>query len=220
MKTKRLLSTVLAVVMLLSVVSVACIAAVGPYTFAVTQGLDTTEYYDYERFDPSGIAVTVTDATGANVETVYYSSNPERFSFNVKPGAVLSVDVTAIEVTLDGQLAGTTPITVNHKYEENTSLGSQKHATRCAGCGDVIQDTVGEHVWKYTDDEAWEPNGDSTFTRDETESNFCTICNHEVKRDINSSAGYDIEFGEYQFLRDIMSYIEVLLDLIFGAIKR
>ena len=73
---------------------------------------------------------------------------------------------------------------------------------------------------EYYDDEEWERNDDPTFTRDETESNFCTECNYEKKRDINGTAGYDVEFFEYQFLRDLMSYIEVLLDLIYGSIRR
>ena len=74
-----------------------------------------------------------------------------------------------------------------------------------------------EHTY---DDAAWTPNDESTFARDNTESNFCLVCNHEIKREINGSAGYDVEFGEYQFLHDIMTYIDLLLDLIFGAIKR
>ena len=56
MKTKRLLATVLSVVMLLSVFSVISFAA-GPYTFTLTQGPSKVEYYDYERFDPTGISV-------------------------------------------------------------------------------------------------------------------------------------------------------------------
>ena len=217
MKTKRLLATLLAVAMLLSVFSVAAFA-VGPYTFALTQGPSKTEYYDYERFDPSGIVVTVTDSTNAVVETVYYSNSvANRFSFSVKTSKVLTVDVTEVEIYLDGALAGTVAVTVNHKYEENVSLGSTTHGTRCAGCGDVIPDTMEEHTY---DDTAWTPNNNSTFVRDNTESNFCLVCNHEIVREIDGSAGYDIEFGEYQFLHDIMIYIDLLLDLIFGAIKR
>ena len=214
-KTKRLLATVLSVVMLLSVFSVISLAA-GPYTFTLTQGPSKTEYYDYERFEPNGIYVTVTDATGATVETLYYSADG-RFSFSVDLARPLSVDVTEIEVYVDGALVDTIPVTVNHKLEENTSLGSTKHGTKCAGCGYVDPDSMEEHTY---DDTAWTPNEESTFVRDNTESNFCLVCNHEIKREIDGSAGYDIEFGEYQFLHDIMIYIDLLLDLIFGAIKR
>ena len=216
MKTKRLLATVLSVIMLLSVFSVIALA-VGPYTFTLTQGPSKVEYYDYERFDPSGISVTVTDSTGAVVETVSYSSYPERFSFSVNLSKKLTVDVTEVEVKLDGAVVANVPVTVNHKYEENTSLGSTKHGTKCFGCGYVVPDSMEEHTY---DDTAWTPNDDSTFVRDNTESNFCLVCNHEIKREIDGSAGYDIEFAEYQFLRDIMVYIDLLLDAIFGAIKR
>lgn len=214
-KTKRLLATVLSVVMLLSVFSVISLAA-GPYTFTLSQGPYKVEYYDYERFEPDGIYVTVTDATGSTVETVYYSADG-RFSFSVDLSRPLTVETTAVDVYLDGALVASVPVTVNHKLEENTSLGSTKHGTRCAGCGYVVPDSMEEHIY---DDTAWTPNEDSTFVRDNTESNFCLECNHEIKREIDGSAGYDVEFGEYQFLHDIMIYIDLLLDLIFGAIKR
>ncbi len=219
MKTKRLLSTVLAVVMLVSVFSVVAFAGVGPYTFALTNTATKTEYFDYERFDPTGITVEIKDSTDAVVETVSYSdSTSNRFTFKpTAAGQVLSVDVTAIEVILDGQSVASIPLTVNHKYEDNVSLGNTKHGTKCAGCGDVVPDSMAEHTY---DDDAWVPNDDATFLRDETESNFCLICAHEIKRDISSSADYDYEFREYQFLRDLMSYIEILLDLIYGSIRR
>ncbi len=216
MKTKRLLATVLAVVMLLSVFSVISLAA-GPYTFTLTQGPTKTEYYDYEKFDPTGINVTITNESGAYVESVPYSSYPDRFQFSVNLSKKLTVDVTDVEIILDGVVVATVPVTVNHKYEENTSLGSTKHGTKCFGCGYVVPDSMEEHTY---DDTAWTPNDDSTFVRDNTESNFCLECNHEIKREIDGSAGYDIEFAEYQFLRDIMVYIDLLLDAIFGAIKR
>ena len=215
MKTKRLLATVLSVVMLLSVFSVISLAA-GPYTFTLSQGPSKTEYYDYERFDPKGIAVTVTDANGMIVETIYYSED-SRFSFSVDLARPLTADTTAVDVYIDSALVASVPVTVNHKYEENTSLGSTKHGTKCAGCGDVIPNTMDEHSY---DDTAWTPNEESSFLRDNTESNFCLVCNHEIKREIDGSAGYDIEFAEYQFLRDLIVYIDLLLDLIFGAIKR
>ena len=214
MKTKRLLATVLSVVMLLSVFSVISLAT-GPYTFTLTQGPSKVEYYDYERFDPTGISVTVTDSTGSLVETVSYPN--ERFSFSVNLTKKMTVDTVSVDVYLDGALVENVPVTVNHKYEENTSLGSTKHGTKCFGCGYVVPDSMEEHTY---DDTAWTPNDDSTFVRDNTESNFCLVCNHEIRREIDGSAGYDIEFAEYQFLRDIMVYIDLLLDAIFGAIKR
>lgn len=222
MKTKRLLATVLSVVMLLSVFSVVAFAEdetqAPKYTFELTSAPSKTEYYDYERFDPSDLTITVKDSSGAIVETVYYSSSiAYRFTFSPKASSVLTVDVTEISVTLDGQFVANIPVTVNHKFEEHTSLGSTTHGTKCFGCGYVIPETMEEHSY---DDAAWTPNDESTFVRDNTESNFCLVCNHEIKREIDGSAGYDVEFGEYQFLHDIMIYIDLLLDLIFGAIKR
>lgn len=225
MKTKRFLATVLSVLMLLSVFSVIAFAAdettVDKYTFELSSSAYKTEYYDYEKFEPDGIAVTIKDATGSVIETVYYSSDiAYRFTFSPKASNILSVDVKEVSVTLDGQFVANVPVTVNHRLEENTSLGSTKHGTKCFGCGYVVPESMEEHIWKYTEDEEWERNDDPTFTRDETESNFCTKCNHEIKRDIDGSAGYDVEFFEYQFLRDLMSYLEILLDLIYGSIKR
>lgn len=226
MKTKRFLATVLSVLMLLSVFSVIAFAAedettkTPTYAFELTSAPYKKEYYDYEKFEPDGIKVTIKDSNGAIVEQVSYTTNTERFSFSTSPSAILSVDIKEIGVTLDGQFVANVPVTVNHRLEENSSLGSTMHGTKCFGCGYVVPDSMEEHIWKYYDDEEWERNDDSTFTRDETESNFCVDCNHEIKRDIDGTAGYDVEFFEYQFLRDLMSYIEILLDLIYGSIKR
>lgn len=226
MKTKKILSSVLAVLMLLSVFSVVAFAADEPttekplkYTFTLTSGPSKTEYYDYEYFDPNGISIKITDATTqSTVETVDYSdSNAYRFTFSPSASKLLRVENATVSVTLDGQFVAEVPVTVSHRYEPNTCLGKTMHGTKCFGCGDVPKDTMGEHTF---DDNAWQPNGDSTFTRDETESNFCTVCGYEIKRDIDSTAGYDVEFFEYQFLRDLMSYIEKLLDMIYGSILR
>ncbi len=224
MKSKRLLAIVLSAMMLFSMFSVAAFATEDQtdkkYTFKLTSGPSRSEpYYDYEKFDPTGITVTVTDnATGSTVETVSYSdSTAYRFKFSPKASAYLSVDVSAVDVTLDGQFIESIPVTVNHRWEPNTSLDNRVHGTKCFGCGEVQHDTIASHTY---DDTAWVPNNDGTFAKDNTESNFCTVCEHEIVRDIDGSAGYDIEFEEYQFLHDIMSYIEVLLDMIFGSIKR
>ena len=226
MKTKRFLATVLSVLMLLSVFSVIAFAVedetskTPTYKFELTASPYKKEYYDYEKFEPDGIQVTIKNATGTIIEQVSYTSNAERFSFSPSLSNILSVDVKEISVTLDGQFVANVPVTVNHRLEENSALGSTKHGTKCFGCGYVDPDSIEEHIWKYEDDEEWERNEDSTFTRDETESNFCVDCGYEIKRDIDGSAGYDVEFFEYQFLRDLMSYIEILLDLIYGSIKR
>ena len=226
MKTKKILSSVLAVLMLFSVFSVVAFAADETttetqlkYTFTLTSGPSKTEYFDYEKFDPNGITVKITDtSTGATVETVYYSDDiAYRFTFSPNTSTYLRVENQVVTITLDGQFVGETPVKVSHRYEPNTCLGKTMHGTKCFGCGDVPKDTMGEHTF---DDNAWQPNGDSTFTRDETESNFCTVCRYEITRDIDSTAGYDIEFFEYQFLRDLMSYIEKLLDAIYGSILR
>jgi len=229
MKTKRLLATILSVVMLFSMFSVVVFATEEStvpeeteqlkYTFTLTGNPKKTKYYDYETFDPKGIKVkVVNNETGKTVETVTYgSSKARRFSFSPSLEEILSVDTTEISVTLDGQFVATIPIEVVHIYKENTPLGSTKHGSKCEACGHVDEKTVKKHKF---DKDSWTPNEDETFTRDETESRFCVDCGYEEKRDIEGTAGYDVEFEEYQFLRDIMSYIDLLLDLIYGCIKR
>ena len=76
MKTRKILASLLAVLMLFSVFSVAAFAADETttekplkYTFKLTSGPTKTQYYDYEKFDPNGIVVTITDAaTGSTVD--------------------------------------------------------------------------------------------------------------------------------------------------------
>ena len=209
MRTKKILASVLAVLMLCSVCSVLAFAAEETpteqplkYTFTLTSGPTKTLYFDYEKFDPEGIIVTVTEtATGNTVETVYYGEDTAyRFSFSPNPSKLLRVENDTVSVTLDGQLVEKVAVKVYHKYEEKVCLGKTSHGTKCFGCGDVPKDTLSEHEWKYSDDEAWEPNNDGTFTRDDTESNFCIVCGYEIKRDIDSTADYDVHFEEYQFL--------------------
>ena len=202
MKTKRFLATVLSVLMLLSVFSVIAFAAedettkTPTYTFELTASPYKKEYYDYEKFEPDGIQVTIKNSSGTIVEQVSYTTNAERFSFSISPSAILSVDIKEIGVTLDGQFVANVPVTVNHRLEENSTLGSTKHGTKCFGCGYVDPDSIEEHIWKYEDDEEWERNEDPTFTRDETESNFCVDLGYQIKREIERSACYDLKIFE------------------------
>lgn len=226
MRTKKILAGVLAVLMLCSVCSVLAFAAEEEttaqplkYTFTLTSGPTKTTYYDYEKFDPSGITVTITEtATNSTVETVYYGEDTAyRFKFSPNTSGLLRVENKTVAVTLDGQLVAETPITVDHKHEKDVPLGKTMHGTKCFGCGDVPQESMGEHEY---DDEKWVRNDDATFTRDETESNFCIVCGYEITRDVEETADYDVHFEEYQFLRDLMGYIEMLLDMIYGSIQR
>lgn len=226
MKAKKILSSVLAVLMLFSVFSISVFAtdettteAPLKYTFTLSSQPYKVQYYDYEKFDPSGIVVTITDtASGSAVETVSYSEDiAYRFTFSPSASTLLRVENTAVSVTLDGQFVADIPVKVDHRYEPDTCLGKTKHGTKCFGCGDVPKDTIADHTF---DDEKWVPNEDGTFTRDDTESNFCTVCGYEITRDIDGTADYDVEFEEYQFLHNIMVYIEMLLDMIYGSILR
>lgn len=230
MKTKRLLATILTVVMLFSMFSVVAFAADEEttvpeeteqlkYTFTLTGKPKKTTYYDYETFDPKGIKIkVVNNETGKTVETVTYgSSKARRFSFSPKLTETLEFGTTEVSITLDGQFVATVPIEVEHIYEENTPLGSTKHGSKCAACGHVDEKTIKKHKFEK---DTWIPNEDGSFVRDQTESRFCIDCGYEEKRDVEGTAGYDIEFEEYQFLHDIMIYIDLLLDLIFGSIKR
>ena len=166
----------------------------------------------------ASIDYTTTDGSVIVVPDFFFSSSDSEVLEVKRTGEINPVAAGTAEVIVKMRdMEASVPVTVNHRFEENVSLGSTKHATRCAGCGYVVPDSMEEHVY---DDTAWTPNDNQTFVKDNTESNFCLVCNHEIRREIDGSAGYDVEFGEYQFLHDIMTYIDLLLDLIFGAIKR
>lgn len=168
----------------------------------------------------------------------YAPSNANMFTGNPSVNEKLNVNVTEVVAYFDGIEIAKLPIKVDHAWSAGySSITTAKytegnpgyHAIVCDGCGeahdaqphtptpvldengDVLIDEEGNEV-------CWTFNNDQTFMNNGTESSVCSDCGAVLTRDTFGTADYNDSLANYHFIRVILDYINMLLNIINGAV--
>ncbi len=188
---------------------------------------EKSDYYDSEKFDPTGLKLAFSLSNGKSGTFTYNDVNAHIFSFTPTAKENLSCYDAEVAVFILGTYIMTTPISVEHKWscdaEGNpayVNITTDKysenkpgyHAVVCEGCGethDAQPHTVDPNTWTY--------NNDQTFVANGTESNTCLDCGTVLIRDTFGTAGFNTTFADMHFIKVIFEYINVLLRFIGAA---
>ena len=198
-----------------------------------------SNYYDTEKFDLEGTQVyvetkvataydqrtdTYTYEAGKAGTVTYSEASSNMFTCNPSKDEKLSVLSTEVVTFFAGQYLSRIPVNVDHKVSDGyvcittdyyTENKPGYHAKVCEGCGETHDPQP--HV--VADEEAWTANGDQGFLSNGTESNICADCGTILVRDAHGSADYNDALADYHFIRVILDYINMLLNIINGTMK-
>ncbi len=182
---------------------------------------EKTDYYDTDKFDPTGTKLQLKLTNGAEGTFTYNEENAHMFKFSPAVSEKLTCYDSEVATFVNGALVMYTPITVNHKWSDGyvnittnkyTETNPGYHAIVCEGCGethDAQAHVVNEDSWTYNNDHSFVANG--------TESNTCLDCGTEIIRDTFGTAGFNTTFADMHFVKVIFEYINVLLRFIGAA---
>ncbi|MEE1504322.1 MAG: hypothetical protein UGF89_08795 [Acutalibacteraceae bacterium] len=183
-----------------------------------------TDYTDAEKFDPTGLAFDITLTNGETGTFTYSEENSHMFICTPTKNEKLTTYDTQVVVEFLGEQVSKVPITVVHQFSQHyVSITTDKyfankpgyHALVCEGCGETHD--AQPHV--VADEDAWTPNGDQSFLANGTESNICEVCKTTLIRDAHGSADYNDALADYHFIRVILDYINMLLNIINGTMR-
>lgn len=179
-------------------------------------------YTDSEKFDPSGLALSVITTAGVVGTYTYNDDTAYMFTFNPSNKEKLNIFTSEVITYLNGIEIIKTPVVVEHDWSDGyVNITTDKisenkpgyHAVVCEGCGETHDAQT--HVY---DDGAWVFNNDQTFLKNGTMSNICQECGATLIRDAYGTAGYLTAFTEYHFIGVIFDYIHLLLNLISASV--
>lgn len=190
---------------------------------AILSRPEKTEYYDSEKFDATGLSLSVTTSIGKVGTYTFSEETAYMFSCNPSNKENLTTYDSEVITYLNGVEVIKTPIVVDHKWSDGyVNITTDKisenkpgyHAIVCEGCGETHD--AQPHVYN---DESWVDNGDQTFLKNGTQSNTCDECGATLIRDGFANAGYREAFKDYHFILVIFDYIHLLVSIITTAVN-
>lgn len=167
--------------------------------------------------------------------TIEYDSNTKNmFTANPSEKEKLNINTTEIIAYFDGIEIAKLPIHVEHAFSKDfvnittdfyTEAKPGYHAIVCDGCGEahdpqphIPSPVLDENGQPLIDEEGeivcWTSNNDQTFLKNGTESSICQDCGAVLTRRTFSTADYNETLGNYHFIRVILDYINLLLNII------
>lgn len=194
----------------------------------------------HQEPDSTGALVTVYEyVPGYSGVVEYAPDNANMFTGNPSTSENLNINDTEVIAYFDGIEIAKLPVKVDHAWSAGySSITTDKyteakpgyHAIVCDGCGEKkdahphtptpILDENGQEMIDEETGEVicWTPNGDQTFMKNGTESSICSDCGAVLTRDAFGTADYNTELANYHFIRVILDYINMLLNIINGAL--
>ena len=169
---------------------------------------------------------------------VYGPQTQNMFSANPSKDEKLNVNVTEVIAYIDGIELVKLPVKVEHDWSNGyssittdlyTDTKPGYHAIVCDGCGEAhnaqphiptpvldengnpLVDENGEYI-------CWTSNNDQKFLQNGTESSICQDCGAVLTRNTFGTADYNDSLANYHFIRVILDYINMLLNIINGAL--
>lgn len=182
------------------------------------------EYTDAEKFDPTGLVLDLSLSNGESGIFTYSEETAHMFYCTPTSSEKLTCYDSEVAIDFNGLQICKIPISVEHQWSADyVSITTDKyyenkpgyHAIVCEGCGETHD--AQPHV--VADEEAWTANGDQGFLSNGTESNVCADCGTTLIRDAHGSADYNEALADYHFIRVILDYINMLLNIINGTMK-
>ncbi|MBO5462514.1 MAG: hypothetical protein J6A49_04300 [Clostridia bacterium] len=164
----------------------------------------------------------------------YDNDTQNMFTSNPSEKEKLNINTTEVIAYFDGIELAKLPVHVDHAFSKDfvsittdfyTEAKPGYHAIVCDGCGEAhnaqphiptpILDENGEPL---IDEEGeivyWTSNNDQTFLKNGTESSICQDCGAVLTRRTASTADYNEALGNYHFIRVILDYINLILNII------
>lgn len=168
----------------------------------------------------------------------YDASSANMFTGNPSTSEKLNVNVTEVVAYFDGIEITKLPVKVDHAWSSSyVSITTAKytegnpgyHAIVCDGCGEAhdaqphtpspVLDENGDPLFDEDGNEiCWTYNNDQTFMNNGTESSVCSDCGAVLTRDTFGTADYNTSLANYHFIRVILDYINMLLNIINGSL--